>query len=147
MIEEIYPIGNELYRDTTGIYFLLPEINSQELQAEIIELIKNYVTKLSPSWYPAVTFEPMAPCKPECEIKCPSLDENSDIEKTDVISKVRLGTLCYLYCLGREAKPWMNYTFLQPLPGLVSKSLTIIGAAGDLSQLPLAPDGAKRREL
>jgi len=98
MIEEIYPIGNELYRDTTGIYFLLPEINSQELQAEIIELIKKLCDEVEPELVPAVTFEPMAPCKPECEIKCPSLDENSDIEKNrrDFEGKIRDALLSLL---------------------------------------------------
>jgi len=101
-IEVVYPIGNELYRDTTGIYFLLPELNSQSLQAEIIDLIKKICDGIEPELAPAVTFKPMTPCRPECEIKYTCLDENDKIpndikrNRRDFEGKIRNALLALL---------------------------------------------------
>jgi len=37
LIELTYPIGNEIYRDTTGIYFIIPDIEVGELKEEILK--------------------------------------------------------------------------------------------------------------
>jgi hypothetical protein len=40
LIELTYPIGNEIYRDTTGIYFIIPDIEVGELKEEILKKLK-----------------------------------------------------------------------------------------------------------
>lgn len=43
-VEEIYPIGNEIYRDTSGIYFLIADIDTKELEKELY----NKVNQIEP---------------------------------------------------------------------------------------------------
>jgi hypothetical protein len=48
LIEIEYPIGNEIYRDTSGIFFLVPEIDLEELKKLILNEIENIEPELMP---------------------------------------------------------------------------------------------------
>lgn len=48
IIEVKYPIGNEIYRDTTGIFFLVPDIELEELEKAILEKVENIEPELMP---------------------------------------------------------------------------------------------------
>ena len=48
IVEVEYPIGNEIYRDTTGIYFLVPDIDLEELKSLILEELKEKEPELMP---------------------------------------------------------------------------------------------------
>ncbi|WXG39266.1 MAG: CRISPR-associated protein Csx11 [Candidatus Freyarchaeum deiterrae] len=52
LIEEIYPLGNELYRDASGIYFLIPDINFKTV-------ILNWLKDIEPELMPAIIVEEM----------------------------------------------------------------------------------------
>ena len=41
IIEVEYPIGNEIYRDTTGIFFLVPDMELEELKSLILKELKS----------------------------------------------------------------------------------------------------------
>ncbi|MGQ4875971.1 MAG: CRISPR-associated protein Csx11 [Promethearchaeia archaeon] len=45
-LEFVYPIGNELYRDSTGIYFSCPDLNDKELE-DFKNKIKKIIRKLN----------------------------------------------------------------------------------------------------
>ncbi len=51
LLEVEYPLGNEVYRDTTGIYFTFPDIS---LPAEFERLIKNCVTAVDQELAPRI---------------------------------------------------------------------------------------------
>jgi hypothetical protein len=46
LVEETYPLGNEIYRDTSGIYFLIPDIGVEELRDEILNKLKDIEPEL-----------------------------------------------------------------------------------------------------
>lgn len=49
LVEEEYPLGNEVYRDTTGIYFTFPDLNlPAELECEIRRLVEDVEPELAP---------------------------------------------------------------------------------------------------
>jgi hypothetical protein len=48
IVEVEYPIGNEIYRDTTGIYFLIPDIEIKELEKLVFEKLENIEPELMP---------------------------------------------------------------------------------------------------
>lgn len=48
-IEEEYPLGNELYRDTSGIYFLIPDVDMSELKELILRCFKCIDPELMPA--------------------------------------------------------------------------------------------------
>jgi len=52
LVEEEYPLGNEIYRDTTGIYFTFPDINlppelEQEIRRRIEAVDKEFAPKIA----------------------------------------------------------------------------------------------------
>ncbi|MGQ9638451.1 MAG: CRISPR-associated protein Csx11 [Thermodesulfobacteriota bacterium] len=49
LIEEEYPLGNEIYRDTSGIFFLIPNIEIEELKAVILSKLKEIEPELMPA--------------------------------------------------------------------------------------------------
>ena len=51
LIESEYPLGNEVYRDSTGIYFLFPDI---DLWPELCELLRITVEKIEPELMPRI---------------------------------------------------------------------------------------------
>ena len=51
LVEEDYPLGNEVYHDTTGIYFTFPDL---PLAAELKRLIRQRVTEIEPELAPRV---------------------------------------------------------------------------------------------
>lgn len=59
-IEERYSIGNEVYCDTSGIYFLIPDIDIEELKIEII----NELNKEEPELMAEIIVEEM---KTDCD--------------------------------------------------------------------------------
>jgi len=48
IIEVEYPIGNEIYRDTTGIFFLVPDIKLEELKSLILKELENTEPEFMP---------------------------------------------------------------------------------------------------
>lgn len=49
LVEEEYPLGNEIYRDTTGIYFTFPDLDlPTELQQEIRRRVEDVEPELAP---------------------------------------------------------------------------------------------------
>lgn len=60
LIEEEYPLGNEIYRDTTGIYFTFPDI---DLPAELAQEIRQRVEAAEAELAPRVSVDPSAPLK------------------------------------------------------------------------------------
>lgn len=52
LIEEEYPIGNEVYRDTTGIYFIFPDL---DLPADLAQEIRHRVEEVEPELAPRIT--------------------------------------------------------------------------------------------
>ncbi len=48
IVEEEYPVGNEIYRDTSGIYFLIANINTEELEKKIKEEVYEKVDVIEP---------------------------------------------------------------------------------------------------
>lgn len=51
LVEEEYPLGNEVYRDTTGIYFTFPDL---ELPAELEQEIRHRVEAVEPELAPRI---------------------------------------------------------------------------------------------
>lgn len=51
LVEEEYPLGNEVYRDTTGIYFTFPDV---DLPAELAQEIRRRVEEIEPELAPRV---------------------------------------------------------------------------------------------
>ena len=60
LVEEEYPLGNEIYRDTTGIYFTFPDI---DLPAELAQEIRRRVEEVEPELAPRVSVGSSAPLK------------------------------------------------------------------------------------
>ncbi|MBC7333820.1 MAG: CRISPR-associated protein Csx11 [Actinobacteria bacterium] len=56
MVEERYPLGNEIYRDTSGIYFLIPDIKVEELRDKILNKLK----EIEPELMPEITVKEMS---------------------------------------------------------------------------------------
>ena len=56
LIELTYPIGNEIYRDTTGIYFIIPDIEVGELKEEILKKLK----KIEPEFMAEIIIKEMS---------------------------------------------------------------------------------------
>ena len=49
LVEEEYPLGNEIYRDTTGIYFTFPDLDlPAELEQEIRRCVEDVEPELAP---------------------------------------------------------------------------------------------------
>ncbi|MGJ8454433.1 CRISPR-associated protein Csx11 [Pseudothermotoga sp. U03pept] len=48
MVEVTYPMGNEIYRDTTGIYFLVATVDLEALKCEIMQKTKEIEPELIP---------------------------------------------------------------------------------------------------
>src|SRR5579875_575192 len=55
LIECEYPLGNEVYRDTTGIYFIHPDL---DLDAELANQIKQKVEEIEPELAPRIQVDP-----------------------------------------------------------------------------------------
>lgn len=51
LVEYEYPLGNEIYRDTTGIYFTFPDI---DLPADLAQEISSLVEKVEPELAPRI---------------------------------------------------------------------------------------------
>jgi hypothetical protein len=51
VVECEYPLGNELYRDTTGIYFTFPDV---DLPADLEDLIRRTVEQIEPELAPRI---------------------------------------------------------------------------------------------
>ncbi len=51
LVEEEYPLGNEIYRDTTGIYFTFPDL---DLPAELAQEIRRRVEAVEPELAPRI---------------------------------------------------------------------------------------------
>jgi len=51
LVEEEYPLGNEIYRDTTGIYFTFPDL---DLPADLAQEIRRRVEKAEPELAPRI---------------------------------------------------------------------------------------------
>jgi len=51
LVEEEYPLGNEVYRDTTGIYFTFPDL---ELPPELAEEIRRRIQGIEPELAPRI---------------------------------------------------------------------------------------------
>jgi len=51
LVEEEYPLGNEVYQDTTGIYFTFPDV---DLPAELAEEIRRLVEGIEPELAPRI---------------------------------------------------------------------------------------------
>lgn len=51
LIEEEYPLGNEIYRDTTGIYFIFPDL---DLPADLEQEIRRRVEEVEPELAPRI---------------------------------------------------------------------------------------------
>jgi hypothetical protein len=51
LIEEEYPLGNEVYRDTTGIYFTFPDL---DLWPELRDLLRKAVEEVEPELMPRI---------------------------------------------------------------------------------------------
>ncbi len=51
LVEEEYPLGNEIYRDTTGIYFTFPDL---ELPADLGQEIRRRVEEVEPELAPRI---------------------------------------------------------------------------------------------
>lgn len=54
LVEEEYPLGNEIYRDTTGIYFTFPDI---DLPADLAQEIRRRVEENEPELAPRIAVE------------------------------------------------------------------------------------------
>jgi len=67
LIELTYPIGNEIYRDTTGIYFIIPDIEVGELKEEIFKELKEEIFKklkeIEPAFMAEIMIKEMQPIK------------------------------------------------------------------------------------
>ncbi len=48
IIEIEYPIGNEIYRDTSGIFFLVPDVELEELKSLILKELEDIEPELMP---------------------------------------------------------------------------------------------------
>jgi hypothetical protein len=59
LIELTYPIGNEIYQDTTGIYFIIPDIEVGELKEEIFKKLK----EIEPEFMAEIMIKEMQPIK------------------------------------------------------------------------------------
>lgn len=55
LVEEEYPLGNEVYRDTTGIYFTFPDLN---LPAELRDEIRRRAEEIEPELAPRSDVRP-----------------------------------------------------------------------------------------
>ncbi|MEM4228073.1 MAG: hypothetical protein QW793_07875, partial [Candidatus Caldarchaeum sp.] len=51
LVEEEYPLGNEVYRDTTGIYFTFPDM---DLPADLAQEIRRRVEEIEPELAPRI---------------------------------------------------------------------------------------------
>ncbi len=51
LVEEEYPLGNEVYRDTTGIYFTFPDL---DLPAELAQKIRRRLEEVEPALAPRI---------------------------------------------------------------------------------------------
>ncbi|MDI6895770.1 CRISPR-associated protein Csx11 [Methanocella conradii] len=56
LIEVDYPLGNEIYRDTSGIYFLIPSIEIEELKVLMLNMLKD----IEPEMMPEITIKEIA---------------------------------------------------------------------------------------
>ena len=54
LVEEEYPLGNEVYRDTTGIYFTFPDLG---LWDELISLLRKKIEEVEPELAPRIAVE------------------------------------------------------------------------------------------
>ena len=54
LVEEEYPLGNEIYRDTTGIYFTFPDVDSP---ADLAQEIRRQVEAVEPELAPYIAVE------------------------------------------------------------------------------------------
>ena len=54
LVEEKYPLGNEIYRDTTGIYFTFPDVDSP---ADLAQEIRRRVEDVEPELAPYIAVE------------------------------------------------------------------------------------------
>lgn len=86
IVEEEYPVGNEIYRDSSGIYFLIPDIETKELK----ELILNRLIEIEPELMPEITIKKMAnlqsynykfDCKNQQQIPSNIRSQRRDLEK------------------------------------------------------------------
>jgi len=60
LAEEEYPLGNEVYRDTTGIYFTYPDL---DLFPELTQEIRRRVEAIEPELAPHIVVDPSEPLK------------------------------------------------------------------------------------
>ena len=75
LIEFTYPIGNEIYRNTTGIYFLIPDIEIPDSEIKKIrQKILEKLQDIEPELMPEITINPIS------EIECETQKEISEIK-------------------------------------------------------------------
>ncbi len=85
LVEEEYPLGNEIYRDTTGIYFTFPDI---ELPDELSDLIRKAVEDVEPELVPHIEVDPAEPL----ETLLSSAHQRARKELTQPITSQNLST-------------------------------------------------------
>ena len=66
IVEVEYPIGNEIYRDTIGIFFLVPDIELEELKSLILKELEN----IEPEFMPQITIEEIIYSDSNYEFTC-----------------------------------------------------------------------------
>jgi len=76
IIEVEYPIGNEIYRDTTGIFFLVPNIELEELKSLILKELEN----IEPEFMPQITIEEIIYSDSNYEFTCDKPEDNIPID-------------------------------------------------------------------
>ncbi|RLE44869.1 hypothetical protein DRJ16_01175 [Candidatus Woesearchaeota archaeon] len=72
IIEVEYPIGNEIYRDTTGIFFLVPDIELGELKSLILKELEN----IEPEFMPQITIEEVIYLDSDYKFTCGKSEDN-----------------------------------------------------------------------
>jgi len=87
LIEEKYPIGNEIYRDTSGIYFLIPDIEIEELRKELLNVLKEIESELMPT----INIKEIPPILSDSDYHFKCLTQQEEITKT--IKNVRINII------------------------------------------------------
>jgi len=82
IIEVEYPAGNEIYRDTTGIFFLLPNIELEELKNLILKELED----IEPELMPKITIEEAIYLGSNYNFTC---NEETNITKGDIPENIK----------------------------------------------------------
>ena len=72
IIEVEYPIGNEIYRDTTGIFFLVSDIELEELKSLILKELED----IEPEFMPQITIEEIIYSGSNYGFTCANTEDN-----------------------------------------------------------------------